>query len=104
MSSLESIEERLVRIEDTLSMLKLPSVEREFYSTGEAAKRLGLSPWYVRRLCSLGNILAEKHPNSGRFMISAQKWKGLNLVAMCSTRSKHLMERKKDEKQYETNI
>lgn len=47
--------------------------EKVFYSTSEAAERLGLSKWYVRRQCALGEILAEKHPESGRFLISAEE-------------------------------
>ena len=73
MTELQNIEERLARIEDVLMSLKLPEKEKYFYSTAEAAKRLGLSQWYVRRQCSLGNILAEKHPESGRFLISADE-------------------------------
>jgi len=72
-ADLESIERRLERIEDVLASLKLPRKEKYFYSTGEAAKRLGLSKWYVRRLCSLGEIAAEKHPESGRFLIPAKE-------------------------------
>ena len=54
MTELQNIEERLARIEDVLQSLKLPAKEKYFYSTGEVAGRLGLSKWYVRRLCSLG--------------------------------------------------
>lgn len=70
---LQGIREQLNRIEDVLQQLQLPKTEKYFYSTGEAAERLGLSKWYVRRQCSLGEILAEKHPESGRFLISADE-------------------------------
>ena len=73
MVDLESIEQRLERIEEVLSSLKLPKKEKYYYSTGEVASRLGLSKWYVRRLCSLGDIEAEKHPESGRFLISKKE-------------------------------
>lgn len=73
MTKLQNIEERLARIEDVLMSLKLPEKEKYFYSTAEAAERLGLSKWYVRRQCSMGEILAEKHPESGRFLISADE-------------------------------
>lgn len=73
MADLESIELRLERIEGVLASLKLPKSEKYFYSTGEVAARLGLSKWYVRRLCSIGEIRAEKHPESGRFLISAKE-------------------------------
>lgn len=73
MTELQNIEERLARIEDVLQSLKLPQKEKYFYSTGEVAACLGLSKWYVRRQCSLGEILAEKHPESGRFLISADE-------------------------------
>lgn len=70
-ADLSGIEQRLERIEVVLASLKLLRAEKYFYSTGEVAKRLGLSKWYVRRLCSLGQIKAEKHPESGRLLISA---------------------------------
>ena len=73
MADLESIEQRLERIEETLSQLKLPKREKYFYSTSEAAKQLNLSKWYVRRLCALGEIEAEKHPENGRFLIPAKE-------------------------------
>ena len=73
MTELQNIEERLARIEDVLQSLKLPKKEKYFYSTGEVAGRLGLSKWYVRRLCSLGEIKAEKHPENGRFLIPAKE-------------------------------
>ena len=73
MVDLESIEQRLERIENVLSALKLPKKEKYYYSTGEVASRLGLSKWYVRRLCSLGEIQADKHPENGRFLIPAKE-------------------------------
>ncbi len=73
MVDLESIEQRLERIENVLSSLKLPKKEKYYYSTGEVAKRLNLSTWYVRRLCSLGEIKADKHPENGRFLIPAKE-------------------------------
>ena len=73
MTELVDLEQRLERIEDILSSLKLPKREKYFYSTSEVARRLSLSKWYVRRLCSLGEIKAEKHPESGRFLISAKE-------------------------------
>lgn len=73
MTELQNIEERLARIEDVLMSLKLPKREKYFYTTAEAASRLGLSKWYTRKLCAEGKILAEKHPESGRFMISADE-------------------------------
>ena len=73
MADMASIEQRLERIEGILASLKLPKREKYFYSTGEVAGRLGLSKWYVRRLCSVGEIKAEKHPESGRFLIPAKE-------------------------------
>ncbi len=61
----DELAQRLERIEQLLLTLMSPPVNRDFYSTSEAANRLGLSPWYVRRLCATGEILAEKHPESG---------------------------------------
>jgi len=63
------IRERLIRIEDVLRAIAVPAPKRHFYSTSEVAERLQLSKWYVRRLCALGEIKAEKHPENGRFMI-----------------------------------
>jgi len=70
---LQDIREQLNRIEDVLQQLQLPKREKYFYSTGEVAARLGLSKWHVRRLCSLGEIEAEKHPENGRFLVSAKE-------------------------------
>ncbi len=69
----DELAQRLERIEQLLLTLMSPPVSRDFYSTSEAANRLGLSPWYVRRLCATGEILAEKHPESGRYLISANE-------------------------------
>lgn len=73
MADLEEVNARLERIEGMLGELQAPKREKFFYSTAEAAERLGLSPWYTRRLCAKGEILAEKHPESGRFLISAEE-------------------------------
>ena len=73
MANLDNIEQRLERIEDLLQSLQTPTTEKFFYTTNEAAERLGKSTWYIRRLCSLGEIVAEKHPESGRFLISADE-------------------------------
>jgi excisionase family DNA binding protein len=73
MADLDNIAQRLERIEDLLQSLQVPTKEKFFYTTNEAAERLGKSTWYVRRLCSLGEIVAEKHPESGRFLISADE-------------------------------
>lgn len=73
MDALEQLNQRLERIEGLLESLSMPKTEKIFYTTTEAAERLGLSKWYVRRQCSLGEILAEKHPESGRFLISAEE-------------------------------
>ncbi len=69
----EELAQRLERIENLLQSLHSPKVVRRFYSTTEAADRLRLSKWYVRRLCATGEILAEKQPESGRFLISADE-------------------------------
>lgn len=63
------IRARLIRIEDVLRTIAAPPPKRHFYSTSEVAERLQLSKWYVRRLCALGEIKAEKHPENGRFLI-----------------------------------
>lgn len=73
MDPFEQLTQRLDRIENLLESLQMPEREKHFYSTNEVAERLGLSKWYVRRLCSTGEILAEKHPESGRFLISAEE-------------------------------
>ena len=73
MEQFERINRRLERIENLLESLTMPKREKHFYSTNEAAERLGLSRWYVRRQCATGEILAEKHPENGRFLISAEE-------------------------------
>lgn len=75
MEHFEQINERLERIENLLDGLKMPQREKHFYTTGEVAERLELSSWYVRRLCAKGEIMAEKHPESGRFLVSADELK-----------------------------
>ena len=69
----EELLQRLQRIESLLESLQMHRKEKEFYSTGEVAERLGLSKWYVRRMCATGKILAEKHLQNGRFYISADE-------------------------------
>jgi len=73
MEAHEQILQRLDKIEDLLESLQMPRVDRDFYSTNEVAEKLGLSKWYVRRQCATGEILAEKHPESGRFLVSADE-------------------------------
>lgn len=67
---MEELCQRLGKIESMLEALQAPKREKHFYTTKEAAERLNLSNWYVRKLCADGVILAEKHPQSGRFLIS----------------------------------
>ena len=66
---LTEIRARLIRIEDVLRTIAAPPPKRHFYSTSEAAERLKLSKWYIRRLCALGEIKAKKQPENGRFLI-----------------------------------
>ena len=73
MNNFEKLEHRLGRIENLLESLQTPKREKFFYSTNEVADQLNLSNWYVRQLCAKGKILAEKHPESGRYMISADE-------------------------------
>ncbi len=70
---MEELCQRLGKIESLLEALQTPKKEKHFYTTKEAAERLDLSNWYVRKLCADGVILAEKHPESGRFLISADE-------------------------------
>ena len=73
MADLEEIAARLDKIEDLLQSLQMPKAEKHFYTTSEAAERLNQSPWYIRRLCATGEILAEKDLDNGRFLISADE-------------------------------
>lgn len=73
MNNIEQLNHRLERIENLLESLQAPKREKFFYSTNEIAERLGLSSWYVRQLCSNGKILADKHPESGRYLVSADE-------------------------------
>ena len=70
---LGDIRDQLSRIEEVLRSLAIPAKKKHFYSTSEVATRLSLSKWYVRRLCALGEIRAKKHPENGRFLISAKE-------------------------------
>ena len=71
--TLSDIRDRLSRIEEVLRSLAIPAKKKHYYSTSEVATRLSLSKWYVRRLCALGEIRAKKHPENGRFLISAKE-------------------------------
>lgn len=73
MDPFEQLNQRLEKIEQLLEGLSMPKVEKHFYTTNEVAERLELSKWYVRKLCATGEILAEKHPESGHFLISADE-------------------------------
>lgn len=73
----EEVIQRLQRIESMLESLQATRTEKEFYSTGEVTERLGLSKWYVRRMCATGKILAEKHLQNGRFYVSADELRRL---------------------------
>ena len=73
MNNFKKLDHRLERIESLLESLQTPKREKFFYSTNEVADQLNLSNWYVRQLCAKGKIHAEKHPESGRYMISADE-------------------------------
>lgn len=63
--TLESLNERLGRIESMLTTMVEREQVREFYTTDQFAKLVELSPWMVRQYCNEGRIRAKKK-NSGR--------------------------------------
>lgn len=66
--------ERLDRIEEKLDQLLQGTIEKEYYSTAEAAKILDRAEWTVREWCRLGRVYAEKRKcgrgSSNEWMIS----------------------------------
>ena len=64
----QSIEQRLGRIEVMLERLLLQRQMREYYSVDQAAERLGLACWTVRNRCRVGEIDAQKD-GSGQWLI-----------------------------------
>lgn len=59
---------RLERIETTLTQLMDRQRVKDWYSTEEAAKHLGLAEFTVRNYCRLGRLHAEKRRSGrGRF-------------------------------------
>lgn len=57
--------ERLDRIEAALRVLVSQRVDRDYYTTAQAAEHLGLAEFTVREWCRLGRVKAEKR-KSGR--------------------------------------
>lgn len=65
---IESLIERLARIENTLGELVQQRSVKDWYSTEEAARFLGLAEFTVRNYCRLKRIQAEKRRSGrGRF-------------------------------------
>jgi Helix-turn-helix domain len=62
---------RLERIEAALASLAQQRVEKDWYSTAEAAELLGRSDWTVREWCRHGRVNAKKR-QCGRG--SSQEW------------------------------
>ena len=71
---LTSLDERLKRIEATIATPSASSVQREWYSVGEAAELLNKAAFTVREWCRLDRINARKRHagrgNSTEWMIS----------------------------------
>ena len=59
------LDERLSRIEQMLVVLVERETVRDWYTTEEAARRLGKAEFTIREWCRLGRIRAEKR-KSGR--------------------------------------
>jgi hypothetical protein len=68
---IEELCQRLGKIESLLEALQAPKSEKHFYTTKEAAERLDLSNWYVRKHCADGVILAEKYQDCEPQKLSA---------------------------------
>jgi transposase len=56
----EALHARLTRIEEILATLVTEKTHQEFYSTSEAAERLGKAEFTVREWCRLGRVRAQK--------------------------------------------
>lgn len=60
--SLAGFGERLGEIERLLALLVERDATQEFYSTADAASRLGRAEFTVREWCRHGRVMAEKRP------------------------------------------
>jgi hypothetical protein len=71
---LAAILESLARIEAALAVLVQTRTVKEWYSTGEAAERLGRAEYTIREWCRLGRAQARKKPcgrgKGGEWLIS----------------------------------
>lgn len=55
-----TLEERLEKIEEMLSILVERHQVKDWYSTAEVAKLMDRAEWTVRNWCRLGRVKAEK--------------------------------------------
>lgn len=68
---MNTIEERLERIEEALRRLVQQRTVKDWYTTAEAAEILGKAEWTVREWCRIGRVNADKRP-CGRGV--SQEW------------------------------
>lgn len=77
MLEFENLLARLDRIEESLRLLLKERVVQRWYSTSDAAKRLGKAEFTVREWCRNARVRAEKRPcgrgNSKEWMISHEE-------------------------------
>lgn len=74
---MNTIEERLQRMEEMLQTLLQQKTVKEFYSTAEAAEALGKAEWTVREWCRTSRVYAQKRlcgrGNSQEWIISHEE-------------------------------
>ena len=70
---LETVLDRLQRIEDALSMLVEQRTIKDRYSTAEVARIVSKAEYTVREWCRQGRVAADKAPNGRGWLISHEE-------------------------------
>ena len=69
---LQSLGRKVDQLHEELMKVRVSNVEKEFYSTNEAALKTGLSTWTLSQACKKGRIEAKKDVYSGKWRIPHQ--------------------------------
>lgn len=89
---LDSLCNRLDRIEDSLRRLMVTRQVQDAYSTADVARLLGKAEFTVREWCRLGRIHAEKRPcgrgNSREWMITRHELERIQAEGLLPLRIK----------------
>lgn len=69
---LQSLGRKVDQLHEELMKVRGSNIEKEFYSTNEAALKTGLSTWTLSQACKKGRIEAKKDVYSGKWRIPHQ--------------------------------